>query len=292
MVLKSIGVLSAAKIVGFMYAVLGLVMGLIFAAIFSLIPAVAGGNSDMPGWLAPMFGMGAIVIMPIFYGCMGFIGGALGAVIYNALAGMMGGLELRLEATTRPYGTLLGSQSVDRIDLRRAPRRQQAREQSRPRAAAAPRSASTSRRRASRRTARSRARCSRAAPASVRPSEPTHASTAQCRTTAAATPDGRAPSVRRIASSRFRSATDHENSPYTPSAARNAASAPNVVSVVISRRGSAVRARKLSPHVSIFPTGVFGDTAFSAFLSAASAVAVSRAAIATVTAPNGNCRVG
>ena len=101
MVLKSIGVLSAAKIVGFMYAVLGLFMGLIFAAIFSLVPAMGGGNSEIPGWLAPMFGMGSIVIMPIFYGCMGFIGGALGAVIYNALAGMMGGLELRLETTTQ-----------------------------------------------------------------------------------------------------------------------------------------------------------------------------------------------
>lgn len=101
MVLKSIGVLSAAKIVGFMYAVLGLIMGLIFAAVFSMVPAAAGGSSELPGWLAPMFGVGAIVIMPIFYGCMGFIGGALAAVIYNTLAGAMGGLELRLEATTR-----------------------------------------------------------------------------------------------------------------------------------------------------------------------------------------------
>ena len=42
----------------------------------------------------------------------------------------------------------------------------------------------------------------------------------------------------------------------------------------------------------VFPTGVFGDTLFNAFLSAASAVAVSRAAMATVTALNGNCRVG
>jgi hypothetical protein len=104
MVLKSIGVLSAAKIVGFMYAVMGLIMGLLFAAIFSLIPAAAsvgGASSDVPSWLAPMFGMGAIVAMPIFYGVMGFIGGAIGAVIYNALAGVMGGLELRLEATTK-----------------------------------------------------------------------------------------------------------------------------------------------------------------------------------------------
>ena len=48
-----------------------------------------------------MFGTGAILMMPIFYGCMGFVGGAIAAVVYNALAGMMGGLELKLETTTR-----------------------------------------------------------------------------------------------------------------------------------------------------------------------------------------------
>ena len=100
MVLKSVGVLSAAKIVGLMYAILGLIMGLFFAAIFSMIP-MTDANPDMPTWLAPMFGTGAILIMPIFYGCMGFVGGAIAAAIYNALSGMMGGLELRLETTTK-----------------------------------------------------------------------------------------------------------------------------------------------------------------------------------------------
>jgi hypothetical protein len=101
MVLKSVGVLSAAKIVGLMYAILGLIMGLIFAAVFAMIPMHDAANPDLPSWLAPMFGTGAIVMMPIFYGCMGFVGGAIAAVIYNALAGMMGGLELKLETTTR-----------------------------------------------------------------------------------------------------------------------------------------------------------------------------------------------
>jgi len=100
MVLKSVGVLSAAKIVGLMYAILGLVMGLFFAAVFSMIPMSDAANPEMPTWLAPMFGTGAILIMPIFYGCMGFVGGAIAAVIYNALARMMGGLELKLETTT------------------------------------------------------------------------------------------------------------------------------------------------------------------------------------------------
>ena len=98
MVLKSIGVLSAAKIVGVMYAVMGLIMGLFFAALLSYIPAmVPPSESQIPGWIAPMFGVGSIVIMPIMYGIMGFVGGAIGAVIYNVLAGSIGGLELHLE---------------------------------------------------------------------------------------------------------------------------------------------------------------------------------------------------
>ena len=101
MVLKSIGVMSAAKIVAVMYAVLGLIGGLMFGAIFSLIPLGEASSGEVPSWIAPMFGMGAIVIMPIVYGVMGFCIGAIGAVIYNALAGMMGGVELRLEPSTR-----------------------------------------------------------------------------------------------------------------------------------------------------------------------------------------------
>jgi hypothetical protein len=102
MVLKSIGVMSAAKVVGVLYAVMGLLMGIVFGSIFALIPAMASGpESDVPGWLAPMFGFGAIVFMPVFYGICGFVGGAIAAAIYNALAGIIGGLELRLEAPTK-----------------------------------------------------------------------------------------------------------------------------------------------------------------------------------------------
>ena len=99
MVLKSVGVLSAAKIVGLMYAILGLFTGLIFAAVFSFLPAGLDTPNDIPHWIAPMFGLGSLVVMPIMYGVMGFIGGAIGAVIYNVLAGMMGGLVLRIEPT-------------------------------------------------------------------------------------------------------------------------------------------------------------------------------------------------
>jgi hypothetical protein len=46
---------------------------------------------------APIFGVGAVVIMPILYGIMGAIGGAIGAILYNVFAGMVGGVALNIE---------------------------------------------------------------------------------------------------------------------------------------------------------------------------------------------------
>ena len=99
MVLKRVGVWSAAKIAGVVYASLGLLGGLIFAGI-SLLGfgfASAAQNSDVPAWLGPVFGVGAIVVLPIIYGVMGLIGGAIAAALYNLFSGMVGGVELDLQ---------------------------------------------------------------------------------------------------------------------------------------------------------------------------------------------------
>jgi hypothetical protein len=103
MVLRRVGVLSVAKIAGVMYAAMGLVFGLFFSAIFSLIPfAGRTGDPSMPSWIAPMFGAGALIFMPIFYGVLGLVGGAIGALVYNLFAGLVGGIELELEPAARP----------------------------------------------------------------------------------------------------------------------------------------------------------------------------------------------
>jgi hypothetical protein len=99
MVIRRIGVASAAKIGGALYAVLGLVAGCILACI-SLVGAgfaANAGNSDVPPWVAPIFGVGAIVIAPIFYGVIGLVGGAVAAAVYNVVAGFAGGLDLEVQ---------------------------------------------------------------------------------------------------------------------------------------------------------------------------------------------------
>ena len=42
-----------------------------------------------------MFGMG--ILMPVIYGVMGFIGGVIGAAVYNLDARWIGGIELEVE---------------------------------------------------------------------------------------------------------------------------------------------------------------------------------------------------
>lgn len=98
-VLKSMGVMSCAKIMGATYAA----MGLIFGALASLISVVGAaiGHNGPGGAIAPLvLGVGAVIFLPIFYGVVGFVGGAIGALIYNFMAGVVGGVELDLQLAT------------------------------------------------------------------------------------------------------------------------------------------------------------------------------------------------
>ena len=94
MVINRVGPLSVAKLAGMLYAILGL----IFGAIISLI-ALAGGmaaNADEPGAAAAgaIFGAGAVIVLPILYGCLGFVMTLLTAALYNMTARIVGGVQI------------------------------------------------------------------------------------------------------------------------------------------------------------------------------------------------------
>ncbi len=97
MVLRSIGIFSCAKMMGALYAVMGLIGGA-FVALFALLgPGFAAAQSDEGAFIGMFVGVGAIFFFPIMYGIMGFIGGAIMAFVYNLVAGIAGGVELELE---------------------------------------------------------------------------------------------------------------------------------------------------------------------------------------------------
>ena len=99
MVIRKIGVGSAAKIAGVLYAVIGLIVGCMLA-IFSLFAAgmARGGGEDFPAWIfGPIFGVGAVIVAPIFYGIIGIVVGTVVAAVYNVASGLIGGLQLDVE---------------------------------------------------------------------------------------------------------------------------------------------------------------------------------------------------
>ena len=51
----------------------------------------------MPAGLGALFGVGAVIFLPICYGVLGLLAGALTAALYNLFAGMVGGVEMDLK---------------------------------------------------------------------------------------------------------------------------------------------------------------------------------------------------
>lgn len=102
-VLKSVGVLSVARMMGVLYGCLGLIF-IPFFLIFAMVGTFAGQKTaPFAGVIGVMFA----IALPVLYGFMGFITGAIGAALYNLLAKWFGGFELELEigptGLTAPY---------------------------------------------------------------------------------------------------------------------------------------------------------------------------------------------
>lgn len=97
MVIRRIGVTSLIKMLGLLYFVVGLIVGA-FMSLFALgTSALMGGRGGLGGFEGLFFGAGAIVILPIFYGVLGVVSGAITGALYNLFAGMVGGIEVQLE---------------------------------------------------------------------------------------------------------------------------------------------------------------------------------------------------
>jgi len=90
---KKLDVMSVAVVTCIIYAVIGLIIGIFVGLFAGMFSAFLPGNS-------PRFGMGLgmvmIILYPLMLGFFGFIGGALGAFIYNLVAKWVGGIKMEL----------------------------------------------------------------------------------------------------------------------------------------------------------------------------------------------------
>jgi hypothetical protein len=104
--IKSVGVLSVAKVMGAIHVVLGLLV-LPFFLLISLVASMAP-RQNSPNPFGPFIGIAFAIFAPIFYGVWGFVFGAIGAFLYNLMAKWMGGIEVRLEPA--PVSPLVSTQ--------------------------------------------------------------------------------------------------------------------------------------------------------------------------------------
>ena len=84
--IKRFSVGQSAKFLGVLY----LLFGLLFVPFFLLMGAFAPEGA---GGFSTMFAFG----MPVMYAVFGLVGGAIGAALYNLVAGWVGGIEMEME---------------------------------------------------------------------------------------------------------------------------------------------------------------------------------------------------
>lgn len=101
--IKKLGVMSVAK----MYCVMMFVISLIIAIPYGLIIIIYSllGAGMVGGDAALAVGGGGIVVgilvmigLPILYAIIGFVGGAIAALLYNVFSGLVGGIEIEVES--------------------------------------------------------------------------------------------------------------------------------------------------------------------------------------------------
>jgi len=95
--LKRIAVLRTAIVSGILYALLSLIFMLLYAPFLGIIMSSAGSEF---GEMMPLMGgsiFALVFLVPILYGVIGGIFGAIGAWMYNLIAGWVGGYILTFE---------------------------------------------------------------------------------------------------------------------------------------------------------------------------------------------------
>jgi len=100
--IKHVDVGSVVKISFVIYAIVGLIVGIIYAFVTVFLGNVldlgeALGNSNLFRYAAGGLGILLIPIFALFYGCFGAVIGAIVSAAYNLIARAVGGVRITLK---------------------------------------------------------------------------------------------------------------------------------------------------------------------------------------------------
>lgn len=91
--LQNINPVQAGIMYGAITAVLVFIIMLLMLPFSAAMPMMGAGRT-----LGFGFGIAALIVAPIMYFVVGFIGGVISAALYNLVAGWTGGVEITLSA--------------------------------------------------------------------------------------------------------------------------------------------------------------------------------------------------
>lgn len=94
MVITKVNAISVAKVAAVLYAGIGLLVGALLSLLGMVGLTAALSEVEGGAFFGILFGVGAIIIMPIVYGMLGFIGSFIFALLFNVAVGITGGIEV------------------------------------------------------------------------------------------------------------------------------------------------------------------------------------------------------
>jgi hypothetical protein len=91
--IKRIAPLQLGKMLAVLYGIMGLL-----AMPFFLLVSLFASQAPQQQRIGVMgLGIGFAILVPLIYAVMGFVSGAIGALIYNLVASWIGGIEVEVE---------------------------------------------------------------------------------------------------------------------------------------------------------------------------------------------------
>jgi hypothetical protein len=104
--IKHVDITSVVKVCFVIYAILGMVIGLVYVLIALIFTSLLDFGSAFEGSgllriAATGIGILLVPLFALFYGLIGALAGLIGAAVYNLVAKALGGVKLTLEADLR-----------------------------------------------------------------------------------------------------------------------------------------------------------------------------------------------